>query len=73
MTPLDVPPVDADGWRLVCIIGVGSWLAVDPSPLWTWPYYAWILLGMAAVGVYCELGGGVEGYEPTDETDEVEE
>ena len=57
MTPLDMGHPDADGWRIVVIIGVCAWLAVDPSPLWTWPYYVWLIgLGLAA-WVYYALGG----------------
>ena len=54
MTPRHV---DADAWRVWCILTVCGWLAVDPSPLWTWPFYVPLIgLGLA-VGVYVALGG----------------
>ena len=56
MTPRHV---DADAWRLLCILLVGGWLSLDPSPL-GWPYYWWLVGFIVAVWVYCELGGSAE-------------
>ena len=53
MTPRHI---DADAWRVWCILTIGGWLAVDLSPL-AWPYYFWLIgLGLAAWGYYA-LGG----------------
>lgn len=54
MTPLHV---DADAWRVAVILMVCGWLSLDPSPLWTWPFIAWIVGAWAAAWVYVALGG----------------
>ena len=56
MTPRHV---DADAWRLVVIIGMCAWLAVDPSPL-GWPYYVWLVGLGVAIWIYQELRGPVD-------------
>ena len=53
MTPRHV---DADAWRVLCILTIGGWLAVDPSPL-GWPYHWWLVGFMLAAWVYVALGG----------------
>lgn len=56
MTPRHV---DADAWRLLCILFVCFWLSLDPSPL-GWPYHWWLVGLLLAVWVYRELGGDAD-------------
>ena len=71
MTPL--PSVDADAFKLLVILVAGFGLSLDPSPLWTWPFHWWIVLGMAAAWIYQELRGPVDDDLDAPTGDELED